>query len=234
MTQNALNNTIGSTASATSLDRLRNAEGQWDSYNDGTDTFGFYNSTGTPEGGVTANIGSLNTDTTNGLLYIKTTDSVNTGWKDVGVGKVLQMATAATSAYFAVTTVIPQDDTIPQNTEGDEIITVSITPKNSSNILYFVYSMGAQVSSNAAGTVALFQDATAGALAATMFAGLSSTVAQRTSAILTYSMTAGTTSSTTFKIRAGPDMGSMGINGSVGREFGGVAALRITVFEVQV
>jgi hypothetical protein len=55
----------------------------WLVCNDETDTFGYYSSHGSPEGVVTANIGSYCVDTTNGNLYIKGTDSVNTGWSIV-------------------------------------------------------------------------------------------------------------------------------------------------------
>jgi len=80
MAQNAVNNQIGSSGTATTLGRLRNASGQWDSYADGTDTFGFYNYAGSPEGNIAADIGSICVDTTNGNLYVKKTDTVNTGW----------------------------------------------------------------------------------------------------------------------------------------------------------
>ncbi|KKL54086.1 hypothetical protein LCGC14_2268930, partial [marine sediment metagenome] len=65
---------------------IRTSSGQWLNMADGTDTFGVYNNAGTPEGAVAANIGSLATDTTNGALYIKTTDTVATGWVQVGTG----------------------------------------------------------------------------------------------------------------------------------------------------
>lgn len=57
------------------------ASGQWFSFKDGTDTFGYYNNAGSPEGVVTASIGSWCSDTTNGQIYVKNTgDATNTGW----------------------------------------------------------------------------------------------------------------------------------------------------------
>jgi hypothetical protein len=91
MSQNSINNTIGSSASLTYINQLRSSPGQWVSYNDQTDTFGMYNSPGTPETNITANIGSICTDTTNGDLYLKSTDASNTGWRLV--------ASAATLSY---------------------------------------------------------------------------------------------------------------------------------------
>lgn len=59
---------------------IKSASGQWFNMNDGTDDFGIYNNAGTPEGVIAGDIGSLCIDTTNGALYIKTTDTANTGW----------------------------------------------------------------------------------------------------------------------------------------------------------
>ena len=72
----------------------------WITFDDGTDTSGIYTSQGSPEGSVTADIGSLCLDTTNGELYKKTTDTVNTGWEAVGSGTTLsdgEIATGITS-----------------------------------------------------------------------------------------------------------------------------------------
>jgi len=45
----------------------------------------FTNGEGSPEGVVTAVVGSIYSDRTNGILYIKETGSGNTGWAEVGV-----------------------------------------------------------------------------------------------------------------------------------------------------
>jgi len=62
------------------------ASGQWMSMDDGTNTFGFYNNHGTPEGVVTANPSSWCCDSTNGDIYIKKTGSGNTGWVIIATG----------------------------------------------------------------------------------------------------------------------------------------------------
>ena len=72
-----------SSGTATPVSMTRSASGQWLGMNDGTDAFGYYNNAGTPEAAVAANIGSIAVDTTNGALYIKTTDTVNTGWSQL-------------------------------------------------------------------------------------------------------------------------------------------------------
>ena len=80
-------------------------------------------------------------------------------------------------------------------------------------------------------TGALFQDSTAGALA-----GISTlSLADPTIVVFTHKMTAGTTSSTTFKARGGSDNGgTTTFNGaSSGRKLGGVTASSITIQEIK-
>lgn len=145
---------------------------------------------------------------------------------------VIQVQHASDAAVATGTTTLPSDDTIPQNTEGDEYITVSITPKSTTNRLFIRASI--LLASSAAGfemTAALFQDSTAGALAATGQTGSNSN--ENVIITLEYEMAAGTTSSTTFKIRAGTSgAGTTTFNGRAGaRLFGGVATSTLTVTE---
>ncbi len=138
------------------------------------------------------------------------------------------------TALTTITGVIPADDTIPQNTEGDEVITVSITPTSATNRLRIEFNAPTVgTSSSGQVTAALFQDSTAGALAAsgTLPSGVSAT-----SSFLTHEMAAGTTSATTFKIRVGVASNTAYINGVGGgtRLYGGVAAARLRVTEIKV
>lgn len=147
-------------------------------------------------------------------------------------GRVAQIVTTTTGAVATGTTTVPADDTIPQITEGTEFITRAITPTNASStlvidvVLFFSSSAVAHVIS------ALFQDSTANALKASMFK------AQTTGDIYQISfqhvMAAGTTSSTTFRLRSGPaSAATLTINGVSGaRLMGGVFASSITITEV--
>ena len=49
--------------------------------------------------------------------------------------QVVQVVNVKDGEVATGTTQIAADDTIPQNTEGDEYMTLSITPKSTSNIL---------------------------------------------------------------------------------------------------
>ena len=150
-------------------------------------------------------------------------------------GKVVQVAHVLSGASATGTTTHPIDDTIAQNTEGDEYLTLAITPTNASNKLLIEVSIHnshtATVSLNSA---SLFQDSTANALATN---GYTSEAANRDNIIvITHYMTAGTTSATTFKVRMGGHVsGTTSMNGSSGsRKWGGVCASTITITEIAV
>lgn len=150
---------------------------------------------------------------------------------------LVNLVYSSTSSAINITTEIPFDDTIPQQTEGQEILTATITPKSASNLLIIHYVGVTQNYDSAASgnaiTCALFQDATANALAAT------NVQKQYINPMtLIYSMTAGTTSSTTFKIRVGktPGKNNGGINQDAGnvRLFGGTSNTSLTIYEYSV
>jgi len=81
MANNSINNKIGHLSNTESLDIERAGAGNMIRMFDQTDIFGYYNNSGSPESVISANIGSLCVDTTNGDVYIKKTDTVNTGWE---------------------------------------------------------------------------------------------------------------------------------------------------------
>ena len=147
-------------------------------------------------------------------------------------GKLIQTVTTSTGAVATGTTTIPLDDTIPQITEGNEYMTRAITPVSASSLLCIEATIN--LSSTAGGsnlTAALFQDSTANALAVVttvMGNGNLNTLN------LIYWMTAGTTSATTFRIRAGSSAaGTTTLNGvSSARLFGGVCFSNLSIMEV--
>jgi|LakMenEpi03Aug12_release.lakeMendotaPanAssembly.Ray.scaffolds.fasta_scaffold00600_28 hypothetical protein len=148
-------------------------------------------------------------------------------------GSVLQVVNSAVTAYTTGTTILPWDDTIPQNTEGTEFITAAITPKSTTSKLLIQFSGSCSTSAAAWISAALFQDSTAGALAAT--STYMATSAGGAQIVLNYYMTSGTTSSTTFKIRVGPAVAAtVSINGAagVGRYFGGVSSTTLVITEI--
>lgn len=148
--------------------------------------------------------------------------------------KVVQQVRTTVSAVSTGTTVFPVDDTIPQNTEGDEYMTLAITPTNSANILLIeVVFIGSNSAAPLNIGVGLFQDTTAGALAGAI--NYTAAAAAINTIAFSYRMTAGTTSATTFKVRAGGESaGTLTFNGVGGnRRLGGVIASSITITEIR-
>lgn len=145
------------------------------------------------------------------------------------IARFVNQAFSSTSAVSDVTTSIPQDDTIPQNTEGTEILTATLTPKSSTNRLNVTFSIWGGASTALTLIAALFQDSTAGAIAANAVTIQGSAIGLQT---ITWDFVAGTAASTTLKVRIGHGGGTFTVNGfASGRYFGGVAATTLTVYE---
>lgn len=155
----------------------------------------------------------------------------------LGVGKatsVMQIVNSQSGAVATGTTILPWDDTIPQISEGDSYLSLAVTPKSATNILKIdVVFFGASTADGSTLSVALFQDATANALAAVGQCVNESSNSNQNLIKFTHYMTAGTTSATTFTVRAGASgAATTTFNGrSAGRKFGGVAASSITITE---
>lgn len=178
-------------------------------------------------GRTTASTGAIEEITVgNGL-------SLSSGNLAVSGGVVQRVEGTPYTTYNSTSATIPSDDTIPQNTEGAEWATVTITPKNASNrlVIEAFFSLVAIGTSAATACFALFQDSTANALAAT--GATQTTGGYISNAYVKHEMAAGTTSATTFKVRAGASSGSLYVNGGTGaRTYGGVASVRISVTEI--
>lgn len=128
----------------------------------------------------------------------------------------------------------PLDGTIPQLSEGGgPYLTATITPTKIDNRLVIECTMVLGSDSGNTTTVALFQDSTANALAATLHGWQGSGYV--TTVTLRHEMAAGTTSSTAFKIKIGNNTGSVYVNRSAGQAtlYGGVLACRLSVTEVE-
>lgn len=147
---------------------------------------------------------------------------------------VAQFVEAETATYSTAGTAMPVDNSIPQNTEGDEILTVTITPKSSTSTL--IINADVMVSETGVASYlfacAFFVDSTANAIAAT--AGTVATTDRVERLNFQHTLTAGSTSSRTYKLRCGGSSTTdIFINGdSSSRLFGGVAVSSLTVTEI--
>lgn len=167
-----------------------------------------------------------------------------------GGGKVAQVVRATWSTYTAFTDYTPSDNTIPQNTEGAERFTASITPRNASSTLLVEVELQCRITApvtSGAGTVYgtiighLHRDSAANAIAAGIYhiGGYASVAETRAAGVLriVHSESAGSTSATTFKVRSGKsvngaDDNTYAHNGITGALMGGVMVSSITITEI--
>ncbi len=151
--------------------------------------------------------------------------------KDPRLVQVINSQVATTNSG---TNRIPFDDTVPQNYEGNEFITVTVTPEDTTNklIIRWEISVGVSHVSGAYTACALFQDDLVSALDTKgkfVFAGITDIIAGE------YQMTAGQDAPITFKVHCGAAVaGTTYLNRNAsGRAFGGTMHSSITVFDYQ-
>lgn len=152
-------------------------------------------------------------------------------WQGLPTGPVVQKVRAEVTAFASGTTAIPLDNSIPQNTEGDERITATITPLATTNKLTIIIEFTASVN-HAGGQIvgALFRDSTANAVSSRKYYALAN---DADNFVLTYEVVAGSVSATTFKFRVGNPAGAaVTFNGQAGADlFGGVLISSMTIIE---
>jgi len=143
--------------------------------------------------------------------------------------QLAQIVTFQTGAVATGATTIPADNTIPQITEGTQFMSLAITPVNSGSLLEIIVTTIKSCAAIERVTTALFRDATANALAASVVyhaAGGESTDT------FTHYVTSSSTSATTFTIRIGGTASTITFNGNGGSQlYGGVMESRITIKE---
>lgn len=148
-------------------------------------------------------------------------------------GRIVQEDAIFDGDLATGTTVIPLDDTIPQDDEGDEYLSLAFTPTNANHKL--VIESVIHISHGDANWLiaALFVDTSSDALAAaTGFQNIGTGILP---VVIRHEMIAGTTDELTFSLRAGgATSGTISFNGSAGvaRRFGGVLASWLRVREV--
>lgn len=146
----------------------------------------------------------------------------------------VQEVSVGYSAVATGSTAMVLDDSIPQSGEGDEYMSLAITPKSATNILVIDVVIMLSCSVQRTMAAAIFQDATANAIAA----GVSrlNALDLPTTFPVRHRMVAGTTSATTFKVRGGAiGGGTTTFNGAGGaRLFGAITKSSIVIREYKV
>jgi hypothetical protein len=144
-------------------------------------------------------------------------------------GSVVGRSVGTYATNADLTTTIPNDDTIPTNSEGTQIISVSYTPKSVTNRLRLRFSGVISAGGVATAIVGVFADGTCIAARGAAVAG----VGYMTPIYIEHEYVPGTTSAITFTVRAGGNA-TVRMNGSnVGRSFGGVQVTTLVIEEIK-
>lgn len=146
-------------------------------------------------------------------------------------GRPIQTCAYRDGATATGTTTIPLDNTIPQNTEGTQFMSQSITPSSAANILR-VQHLGLYAPNVAENMIcSLFRDSTAAALSTMSIYQVTGTATMPFS--LNHHALAGSTSATAFKVRCGTNgAATTRFNGGSAQFFGGSAGSFLEVQEI--
>ena len=161
--------------------------------------------------------------------YLKTDGSGVTSWASP---VIVDRAYTEYLTSADITTVIPFDDTIPQVGEGTQILSVSITPKTTTNRIRLRFTGTGNISSNDVIIFAMFANGAADAIAAG--ATFSQATGNLVNCILETELVPGSTSAQTYTLRVGPSSAlTLRMNGtSAARRFGGVAKCVLIAEEI--
>ena len=150
-------------------------------------------------------------------------------------GSIVKSVYSENSAFTSTNAVIPFDDTIPQNTEGIEILSASITPISSSNKIRVRVSLytGAGVNGSVTGIFSVFRDSISNALFATSKYNAASY--QTNHIEFEFYDLPSSVSPITYKVRIGTNASTepITINGTNSRKFGGVARCTLVLEEIK-
>ena len=113
-----------------------------------------------------------------------------------------QIAFFKTSVFSSGSTIIPIDNTIPQNTEGDQYMSIDFIPLRSKSTLEIDVDTTLSFSNYGTITMALFQDSVANAICSKP-AGFVPSANAMIGAFMRHILKSSSTNLTTFKFRAG-------------------------------
>ena len=169
--------------------------------------------------------------TANTVVTMPTTGTVVSSTEPMS-GMVIQVANFTTGAMATGTTIIPYDDTIPQNTEGDQYMSLSFTPRRATSKLKVEVVVVASHTAVTDIILSLFRDAVVDSIGGS--AMYVTTATARSTQCFSVYINANSTTTTLFKVRiGGAAAGTLTFNGSSGaRQLGGSLASSITITEI--
>jgi hypothetical protein len=151
----------------------------------------------------------------------------------IPAGALIDSVLAIYATNADLTAAIPADDTIPQVTEGTQVLSASLTPKATTNkIRATVMLAGSGGTVPAALIVALFQNGATNAVAAS-YVSLE-TVGYSRPVSFVFEWSGGSVSAQTFTVRVGGSTGTVRLNGpTTARLLGGVMGATLLLQEIK-
>lgn len=149
----------------------------------------------------------------------------------VTTGQILNSVTSVLNTYFTAGGTAPSGNTIPTNTAGTEVMSVTITPSNTTNKLRIRFNGVCAPAGNDNVVVMLFQNSTVNAIAANLY---SVNANFATSVPLVFEFVPASTSPQTFHLRIGSAAGAaIYVNGnSANQVMGGTSVATLIVEEI--
>jgi hypothetical protein len=151
---------------------------------------------------------------------------------DLPAGSIIQTVSATYTSNADLTATIPLDDTIPQITEGTEVVAVTITPTSAASTIEISFHAFGAASSASVLIAALFKDSGSNALQVSSMIAGGSGLPDCIS--VNFLENAVNTSARTYRVRVGMSSGTCRLNGTLtSRLFGGAAAAYLVAREIK-
>jgi hypothetical protein len=149
-----------------------------------------------------------------------------------GAGTIIDRAYAEYTTNTFLNPTIPADDTVPQSSEGTQILSVSITPKSPTNRLRVRFQGVCGADGDVFASAALFVNSETDARRSTIKRLVTNILNDLQ---LEFEFVPGSASAQTLSVRVGPSGGSMRMNGlTTGRLHGGALACTLIVEEIKI
>jgi len=129
---------------------------------------------------------------------------------------VVGRAYAEYTARTTLSAVIPPDGTIPQNTEGTQILSVSYAPKSAANRLRARFQCSGSSSLGCIATAAIFQGSNVNAVGASAVHFVVGDYFSTLTAEVEFAAGSTSTTAQTIAVRVGPNANDFLLNGNLG------------------
>jgi len=150
-----------------------------------------------------------------------------------GSGSIVKTVYTQSDTFATMTGAFPVDDTIPQVSEGTQILSATIAPSVAGNLIRVRLSLYGSVNSAVTITVAVFISGF-GPDAQHAFGTTVPTANHTVNMNCEYTQLTSSTSPLTFTVRIGPSSGTLSLNGLNGtRRYGGKAKCSLVLEEIR-